>query len=560
MDNKESRELIDELNKRLFQLKQLRRSYETVWKEILENCAPDLLGYIDAKQQASQGDREDSYIYDSTPQFAAQECAAGLYSFTTPRSRRWFKNDMDEKTVASSGLVRQFLDDVTDLQYKIMAASNFYDCKYVMKWHLVTVGTAVCVYYPDYDDVVRGEVLNIGEYWLGINFRNEHDTVFREFMRSARQLVDEFGAENVPESIKTAAKNELGDTQEHKVIHVICPNKQNFGPFPKKWLSAYYLADTNTGQFLKVGGFKFKPFEVSTWFRNRGEIYGKANPGRNVLPDMKQLQTMKYDWNESVAKINRPPMQGKADLLENGILDLSPAAMNELGGQSGPDNYLKPLFAQNPELESLFKSIEIQQEIVKKGFYIDKFQIVSMRIGKDMTATEVNRLASEALQVLAPVSENLNSEEFDRDIEIVFNYAAEAKIIPEPPEEIQGMSFEPQYVSSLTQAQKQADVNVTLEVVETAIGWANNSQDESILDSIDFDFALSMIGKVKSAPAGLILDPEIVAQKREARAQAQQAAQMGASLEQGARTLKTAGQAEVDGENVLSMLKKAGGQ
>lgn len=544
---------IENFGKRFSQLKNNRYSYETVWQDILDNCAPDLTGYISVKDLANAGDRADTAIYDSTPCKALQECAAGLYSATTPRSRRWFGLQMDEMSMDEGTQVRTWLDDVSDLMYKIMSASNYYDAKYLMKLHLAAVGTAVCIYYPDYENVIRAEVLNIGSYWLGSNARGEVDSLYREFEMTAGQLVDTFG-DKVPLQIRNSLEHTKNTEAPHKVTHVIEPNKYNLGASPKKWVSAYYLSSGHEHKFLKISGFNFKPFVAPRWFRNQGEVYGKMCPGRNTLPDMKQLQSMAYDWNEAVAKVNRPPMQGKAELLENGILDLTPGAYNELGSMASADNFLKPLFAINPELKSLFESIKIKQEEVKNGFFIDKFQIVSMRIDKTMTATEINRLAGEALQALSPVSESMNSEELDPDIDIIFNYAFEAGIIPEPPEGLEGRTFDPNYISSLAQAQKMADANRIDEIVQTAIAWATNSQDMSILDNVDFDKALAIRNKSVGAPTGVLRDKEIVEQMRAIRQQQQQMMQMGAMMEQGANIAKTAGETPTGGDNLMGKM------
>jgi len=557
--NERHNKAIEKLNKQFEQLKKYRQSYESVWQDIVDNFAPYLGGYINPKGLLNAGDREDTVIYDSTPVMAVQECAAAVYSFTTPRSRRWFGLGMDERTMQEGTQAREWLDYITELHYKIMGSSNFYDAKQLMKLHRVTVGTAVSLTYPDYDNVVRYEVLNIGEYWLGIDAKNEHDTLFRVFTRSAKQLIEEFG-DKVPEKIRNQAKINQQTEESYDVVHVICKNNDNLGNFPKPWLSAYYLQSAHEGEFLKISGFKFKPFVVSTGFRNRGEIYGKASPAWNTLPDAKQLQQMALDWFEAVAKVNRPPMQGKAEILENDMLDLTPGAYNQLSSVANADNFLKPLYAINPELKSLFESIRIKQEEVRKGMYIDKFQIVTMRIDKTMTATEINRLAGEALQAVTPLSESVNKE-LNEDFEVIYAYADQAGIIPEPPPELEWQSFVPQYLSALSQSQKQADVNVIAEVAETAINWSNMANDPSIRDSVNFDFALNAISKAKSAPAGLMFAPEVVEQLRQARAQQQQMMQAGMAAEQMANTAKTAGETPVGGDNVLGkVMEMVGGQ
>lgn len=550
----DKRETIEKFEQRFKQLKDARASYETVWQDILDNCAPDLSGYIYDTTRDNAGNRRDTEIYDGTPVDCALKCAAGLYASISSPSRPWYNLQMDDLTMDEDSESRQWLDDVQELLYKIMHASNFYQSIYSVYLHQGTIGTSAMIIMPDYDNVVDCIPLNIGSYWLDVNEKGKVDSIYREFEMTVSQLIGKFGEDALPERLKEQGKKKKPSKKPYRVVHVIEPNKYNLGTFPKAYVSAYFLKEAHEGDFLSINGFNFFPVVAPRWYVNQGEIYGRMNPGRNALPDCKQLQRMVYDFYESVQKVNQPAMQGKADLLESKQLDLTPGAFNALSSAANADNMLKPLFATNPDIAAQWQAIADKKQQIQQRFYVDLFMAITMRQDKDMTAEEVRSLSSERMIGLSPGLENLNNELLNPCIEIIFGYAAESGIIPPPPEHLQGKKFEPEYVSVLAQAQKLADVNRITQVANLAVTLAASATDLTILDNIDFDKALSLANKAVAAPAGVLRSKQEIDQIRQQRQQMQQMQQQAMAMQQAAEIAKTAGEANLDGDNVLSRM------
>ena len=75
-----SKALINKFNTRFEQLKLARRSFEIVWQDIIDHCAPDLGGYINKKSSDQQGERNDTVIYDGSPVDDCLKCATGLFA------------------------------------------------------------------------------------------------------------------------------------------------------------------------------------------------------------------------------------------------------------------------------------------------------------------------------------------------------------------------------------------------------------------------------------------------------------------------------------------------
>ena len=75
-------------------------------------------------------------------------------------------------------------------------------------------------------------VVNAGEYVIDTNELNAVDTFFRRISMTARQILQEFGEEHVPNIVKTAAKYKTGNasTTRFDVIQAVYPrNDRTYG-------------------------------------------------------------------------------------------------------------------------------------------------------------------------------------------------------------------------------------------------------------------------------------------------------------------------------------------
>lgn len=535
-------EQIKRLNRRLKELQQERQSHETVWADILDNCAPDLKGYINpgAKQD---GKRNDELVYDKHPERCALGCASGLFAGISSPARPWAKLTMRDNALDAQSGIRTWLDDEMDAEYEVMSLSNFYQAAFAAYLHTTVIGTACVLVLPDYDDVVRYETLNVGSYWLGIDGNGRVDTLFWEFYLSTGNIVETFPG--APKELMDQVKEGSNVETQHKIIGVIEPNKHMLAPFnDHKYAVVYYLESGHDGKFLEVGGFEMFPVLAPRWFVNRGEVYGKFNPGRVALGDMKQLQTMVDDFNEAMQKVVDPPMMGPQDINENGQVATYPGALNTLTSMEN-DMSLKPLYQVNPDLASQWSAIKEKKEQISQLFYIDLFMAISMRSDKNMTAEEVRALAGERMLMLGPAFGNFDREFLTPGLELLFYYRQRANLVQPPPEEAQGQVFRPEYISTLAQAQKMQDVNRIGSLISAVMSLAQI--DPTVVDRVDADAAVDCMDRMMAAPARIIRDIEKATKIREARDRAQQQQQLAAAAVQTAESAKTLAQTPVGG-------------
>ena len=83
---------------------------------------------------------------------------------------------------------------------------------------------------------------------------------------------------------------------------------------------------------------------------------------------------------------------------------------------------------------------------------------------------------------------------------------------------------------------------------------AGNAQDPTILDKLDLDQAIDVIGDMASIPHGIVRPDEEVEAIRQARARQQQALQAAATMKEAAGAARDLAGAEMGGDNALTRL------
>jgi hypothetical protein len=151
----------------------------------------------------------------------------------------------------------------------------------------------------------------------------------------------------------------------------------------------------------------------------------------------------------------------------------------------------------------------------------------------------------EKLLALGPVLERLQNELLSPLIDIAFNYASNAGILPEAPQELGGLNLKVEFISVLAQAQRAVAAGGVDRLMGTIGQLAALKPD--LLDKVDFDQVVDDYGSMFGVNPKIIVPDDVVAQIRAQRAQAMQAAQQAAAVPQMVETAKTAGEINPQG-------------
>jgi hypothetical protein len=123
-------------------------------------------------------------------------------------------------------------------------------------------------------------------------------------------------------------------------------------------------------------------------------------------------------------------------------------------------------------------------------------------------------------------------------------------LLPPPPEEMQGMRLEVEYVSILAQAQKAIGVNSISRVIGF-IGGVTPIKPDAI-DVIDVDEAIREIAILEGIPAKLIAEKQVIAKIRADRQQALQTQQNLAAAETLSKSAKNAADAKTTEPSLMT--------
>lgn len=398
-------------------------------------------------------------ILDSTTFIAVRNFASGMMTGATSPTRRWFKTGImnrDNKKNKMSYAAKLWCSNQAELSRKILYASNFYQLLPEVYEQLGVFLFSCMAMEKDYDNVANFKVLPIGSYYYSKDGRGVVDTVCRNYMESAKNLVERYGLENCSDAVQQVYKTRPNDMFE--IVHFVEPNREYKEGSPisaqKKFISVTYEVGNGTTSFLKKAGFDKFPYVVFEASCNGEDAYPSKGCGIYALPDAKQLMSMIKELGKAVKKMVSPAYQGSASLKNKRLSD-NPGFFNE-DGDNGAG--IRPIHEVNPQVLELKNIIAELRENIKSIFYNDLFAMILNTAERGRTATEVNELKEEKLVLLSPLLEQIHTA-LKQILDWLFYTEMDAGILPEIPQELEGEEIEIEFISTLAQAMKAQNIS-----------------------------------------------------------------------------------------------------
>ena len=507
---------LKKLKSRYDKLKSYRDLYLSLWQDISENLNPTS-GFFDK----DKGDKNKTINYkkflDSVPRQAISVLASGMQSGITSPSRSWFNLGLSVGMRNLPNDIEVWLSNIKHLLEDIIASSNLYQSLHQIYEETATYGTGCMIIDRDFENVVTSTTFTAGEYVLGKTASNKIDTFGREFTKTVGELVEEFGIDKVSDTVRK--QHERGEVDNNvNVYHLILPNTdrnpQKVDNQNMPFVSVYW--EENGKEPLRVGGYKFFPVICPRWrVKCSSDIYGMGI-GQEVLGDVKMLQKMNEEKLIGLSKITRPPLQVSSNVP--GVVNMNPDGITRYNGSS--DQAILPVYRVQIDMQSLEYAIAQSEQRIKNAFFVDVFSMLQT-ITQEKTAREVEELHSEKLMMLGPIFEMFKMEVLDILIDIVFQYALDAGIVPPAPEMIQGQDISVEYVSMVAQAQKMSGVTSTNQYLGVLFNLAQ--ADQTVLDNINFDIMARKTAKMIGVEPDMLNDEDVVASIRQQRAEQQAA-------------------------------------
>lgn len=532
------------------------------WKDQRDYLAPND-GQFEGDLQ-NDGRRRDRKLNNKRPVRSVQIMAAGMASGMASQAREWFVLEAPNG-VPRTTAVQQWLYIVQQAIRSVLAKSNLYNILPQVFHSQGVYGTAAMAALPDEQDIVRFHHYPAGTYAIDTSARGVVDTFYREYTATPRQLVQQFGADNLSPSVKLMA--ERGELTKIWCCHLIEPNPdadmERADNLSMPWRSTYWEKGSTAEMVLRQSGFRSFPVMCPRWDVNGENTYG-TGPGDIALGKSKELQLLESDKLRIVQQIARPAtampisMRGQNSSLVPGGTVWMP---DQLIGSARAQPVYVP---EQNALAVVANEVLNCERAIAEAFFEDLFLLISQSEGP-MTAFEVAQRKEEKMLMLGPVVERNNDELFDPLMDQVFAIMLEQStprwmgilpgepLLPPPPEELQNVPLTIEYVSILAQAQKAVAVG-SIERALQFTGLLVRSGVQDAFDKINTDEAQIAYYEAIGAPPTMLRAPDEVEAIRQSRAQAQQQQQLAEQGPSFVEGIKTLSETQTTGDTALTAL------
>jgi hypothetical protein len=503
------------LERRFEELSQVKGTWNASWQNVVD--------YVLPKRQAFTGPRSDGQtvtdkIFDSTAPWALDQLAAGLHSYLTSPTQRWFRlrlTDYAEEEMEEDEEIERWLEIVTNTMYGIFNSqkTNFAPQAHELYQDLGGFGTGVFYVEEDYAQApVRFSTFHLAECVFEENAYGVVDTLYRKFKMSHRQAYQRFG-DRLPSKYIELAEKKPADKAE--ILHVVKPREEwdPRGMSAKNMPFASWWVLCEAKLVVQESGFREFPFMVPRWSKLTGETYGRG-PAMLAMPDIKMVNAMAKTVLVAAQKVVDPPLM----LPDEGFLlpiRTSPGGLNFYNSTLGPDQRIFPLETKG-RVDIGQQLIDSRRQHITRSFYLDWMQLNE---GPQMTATEVVQRTEERMRLMAPAISRLQSEFLDPLIERVYAICLRKQLFPPAPQSIQGQDLRVEYVSPVAKAQRMTQV-VGFQRLLESLGQIAQAKPE-VFDRIDADGTVDFLADAYDVSYQTLTPMEQVKQIRDDRASKQ---------------------------------------
>jgi len=230
-----------------------------------------------------------------------------------------------------------------------------------------------------------------------------------------------------------------------------------------------------------------------------------------ALPDVKMLNLMSKTIIQAAQKQIDPPLLVPDDGF---LLPIRTQPGGLTFFRAGTRETITPLNT-GANIPIGLNMEEQRRAAIRQAFYVDQILTAG---SPQMTATEVIQRQEERMRVIGPVLGRLMNELLRPLIDRVFALMLRNDMLATPPEVLQGMDIDIEYVSPLARAQKSSSLNNTMRALEILLPLA---QSLPVGDHIDPDGLVQHVTDSLGVPKTTLKSQREVDETRQARAQAE---------------------------------------
>jgi hypothetical protein len=497
----------EDLLKRHERLLSERAVWEAHWREVAERVLPRSDFFAGRR---TPGEKHTELLFDATACLSLERFTAAMESMLIPRPQRWHGLRVRDEALQENVEVKKWLDEVADILFAERYApnANFACQANDVFMSLGAFGTGA-LFIESSTEGLRYRSIHLGEICIAENHQGVVDTVFRKFQLTARQAVQRFGADALPDKIATDAQ-ERPDTQ-HEFLHAVFPNPERVpGALNHRGMAfaSHYIA-VQGRKIVSEGGYRTFPYAVGRYTTGPKEVYGRS-PAMTVLPEIKMVNEMSKTVLRAGQKALDPPLLLQEDGALSGF-DLRPGALN-FGGVNDQGNAVVLPLDLGSRVDIGDEMIERRQKAINEAFLVTLTQVLVAT--PRMTAAEALLRAQEKAALLAPTMGRQQSEFLGPMVERELDLLSQIGELPPMPQALldAGGIVDVEYTSPLNRAQRAEEGLAILRTIESVTPLAQ--VDPGVMLLFNAEAVARELCEINGVPAKLLRTSEEVAELR----------------------------------------------
>lgn len=497
-----------------------------VWRQARKFCMPT------ENHEVSEGGVRGMDIFDTTAIKARQRLAAGMYNWMAPPEQRWFELQPSDKELEGDEEVKEFFAKSTRIVAEALANSNW-PSVLIETLNNLACGLDGIIYCEDCPepDLLNFRCYPVEQVCYLESSKGKVDTVFVEMKLTARQLLQEFDEEKLPQKVIDDGKDLRRQDTCYNLLHAVFPRSkrdENMKDAVNMPIADIYI-ELQSKQIIHEGGFMESPFAVCRFQKASNEQYGRG-PGVDLIPDIRMLNRMRQAYIVGRERQSDPSYMAPDGSIVN--FNRDPGSLIFYKPDMSGDKLSQ--LPNSADLVSLYRDIQDERNEIKQGFFWDIFDPLGDL--KQITATEAEIRNEGKMIPFAPIAGNLHSELFSVVIHRVFGLLARRGKLPEVPEKLtENGSYKIDFVSKIARSLKKLEVMGWLQTEASLANILALKPDVS--DNFDLDNIARQIALVNGVNPEVLTPVKDRDRMREERAAAAQQAAAAEQMMAGAGAL-----------------------
>lgn len=521
-------ELVADLLRRQGVLESKRSPWEQAYRDVDRRVDPSMAGGFG--NGTSPGRIRGLENFDTTAPRHLSRATAALASVTVPRNQIYEGMVTLDKELNKLDSVKRWCEHANDRRFaaRYNPLAGFESQIYGDLRQSLSYGTAPFWTHEKPGFHLIYNAIHLAEVWIDQDACGRVDTVHRKHKMTARQAMQEFGEESLPERVRGQCRDMGGARadEQSEYLQVIRPHADYvsgaFGRSGMRVESIHFSVDDKW--ICRHGGFRTHPLSVSRHIISPGDIYGRS-PAMEVMGTIKTVNEAARTILKQ-AQLAVSPAWALGSDLDLSVLVTKPNGLNPGLLDDRGEFKAKPL-PMGGQYQLAFEVLTQMREEIRSAYIEDFFKILSDPSDR-MTATQVIETMQKQGVLIAPFAGRYETEKMapiaERELDILIRAG---QIDPMPPEMIEaGAKLRVVMENPLARMARAEEAGGFARWLEMAVQLA--PFDQGVIDVVNTDAAMRGVGEVLGVRPSWINSPDEVAAKR---AQREYAAQQQAAIQ-----------------------------